>query len=326
MPSHEQYMQRCLELAAHGLGSVAPNPMVGCVVVHNDRIIGEGYHQVYGGPHAEVNAIARVVDESLLPQSTLYVNLEPCAHHGKTPPCANLIIEKGIKNVVIGCKDSFSEVSGKGIEKLEKAECTVTVGVLEKESRELNKRFFTCHEKQRPYIILKWAQTQDGFIDKIRDGAQGINWISNQQSIILKHRWRSEEQAILVGANTVKNDNPSLTTRLVKGSSPLRVVVGRSAPKDAKVFTDKEAETLHFPEVDLNRILGELHQRNIQSVIVEGGAATLKGFIEAGLWDEARVIYGKGFFITGLPAPRLLQQPTNCVEHFGDTIYFFRNT
>ncbi|HCQ28892.1 MAG TPA: bifunctional diaminohydroxyphosphoribosylaminopyrimidine deaminase/5-amino-6-(5-phosphoribosylamino)uracil reductase RibD, partial [Flavobacteriales bacterium] len=245
----EKYLQRCLDLAKNGKGRVAPNPMVGCVIVHNGKIIGEGYHREYGKAHAEVNAINSVKNKELLRESTLYVNLEPCAHYGKTPPCSNLIIENNIPKVVVGCIDSFSAVAGKGIEKMQKAGIDVTVGVLEKESLALNRAFFTFHNKKRPYILLKWAQTLDGFIDIDRTSQKTTsdNWISNKFSKQLVHLYRSEIAGILVGKNTVMNDNPALTTRLIYGKSPIRLIIDfeQSIQESATVFNG-EVPTVIF--------------------------------------------------------------------------------
>ncbi len=325
-------MSRCLDLAQEGIGKVAPNPMVGSIIVHNNKTIGKGYHEFYGGPHAEVNAINNVADKSLLKESTIYVNLEPCAHFGKTPPCANLIVEHEIPKVVIGCVDTFSEVAGKGIEKLINNGIDVKVGVLEKESLNLNKRFFTFHNKKRPYIILKWAQTQDGFIDVDRsfDSTHNENidnWITTQNSKELVHQWRAEEQAIMVGTNTALNDNPQLNVREVEGKNPLRIVLDLNLrlPQNLHLF-DKAIPTLVFnfqkneshknleyikleTENIITQILSELHQREIQSVIIEGGAQLLNTFIEQNLWDEARVFTGKKEFNKGLKAPILARQP-----------------
>lgn len=327
----EKYLLRCLELAKNGLGNVAPNPMVGCVIVFDGKIIGEGYHQEYGKAHAEVNAIHSVKDKSLLKRSTLYVNLEPCAHFGKTPPCANLIIEYNIPRVVIGCVDSFSEVSGKGIEKLKNAGIDVSVGVLEKESLELNKRFFTFHNKKRPYIILKWAETKDGYIDveRINEIAgqtnnEVDNWITSPLSKQLVHKWRSEESAIMVGTNTALNDNPQLNVREWKGKNPTRVVVDlhdrlpqnlyvfdKSVPTLVFSLTKQEQENnLTFVKINdskylIKEILDELYKRNIQSIIIEGGATLLQSFIDLNYWDEARIFVGNRKFTTGLKAPSL---------------------
>ncbi len=305
---HELYMHRCLQLASQGAGRVAPNPMVGAVLVYQSKIIGEGYHQQYGGPHAEVNCINSVLetDKQFIALSTMYVSLEPCAHFGKTPPCADLIVENKIKHVIIGCRDSFAKVDGKGIERLIAAGITVEVGVLEEESLELNKRFFTFNEKKRPYIILKWAQSNDGFIGA---GVSERIFISNELSNRLVHQWRSEEAAILVGTNTALQDNPSLTTRLWQGNNPLRLVIDRDLklPASLKLF-DGSTKTIVFnykkqsdgdnliyqqlnkDEDELPQILSSLYQQQIQSVIVEGGSKLLQSFIDAGLWDEARVI------------------------------------
>ena len=227
MNIHEKYIKRCIELAKNGLGATYPNPLVGSVIVYKNKIIGEGWHQKAGAPHAEVNAINSVKDESLLNKSTIYVSLEPCSHFGKTPPCSDLIIAKGIKKVIIGTVDPFAEVAGRGIKKLMEAGCEVQVGILEKECQDLNKRFFTFHQKKRPYIILKWAQTTDGFIaPKVQEKREPV-WITNQYSKQLVHKWRSEEQAILVGTNTAIADNPKLNTRLWNGKNPVRVVIDK---------------------------------------------------------------------------------------------------
>lgn len=327
MVEHEKYMRRCLELAQLGAGYVSPNPMVGAVVVHNGNIIGEGYHQKYGQAHAEVNAIAQVTERfnnhsELLKNSTIYVSLEPCAHYGKTPPCADLIIKHQIPRVVVGCRDPFAQVDGKGIEKLQNAGIEVITGVLEEECRWLNRHFFTKVQKHRPYIILKWAQTQDGFFAPA-DGSQF--WITGEESRKLVHKWRSEEDAILVGKNTVLADNPQLNTRYWDGPSPKRVVIDRrlELDKGLNIF-DNSAETLIFNEVkfdvdgknkyialeDFERfvpqyILYQLYLQDIQSVIIEGGAHTLNSFIEAGLWDEARVFTGNKVLNKGIKAPQI---------------------
>jgi len=326
MTKDELYMHRCLELAKNGLGYVAPNPMVGSVIVCDDVIIGEGYHAKYGEAHAEVNAINSVKNKELLKQAKLYVNLEPCAHYGKTPPCADLIIEYKIPEVIIGCVDSFSEVSGKGINKLKNAGCNVGVGILEKESRELNKRFFTFQEKKRPYIILKWAQTLDGFIDIKREVNAAIkpNWITNENLKMLVHKWRTEEQAIMVGTNTALLDNPSLNAREWIGKSPLRIVIDRdlSIPLTYNlfnqqvatiVFTEKHIESkenityiaINFAENVIEQILTHLFEIKIQSLIVEGGRFLLNSFIDKYLWDEARVFIGNKYFNNGIAAPTI---------------------
>ncbi len=331
-------------MAKKGLKDVAPNPMVGCVIVHNNTIIGQGYHQKYGEAHAEVNAINNVEDKELLRNSTLYVNLEPCSHFGKTPPCSNLIIESKIPKVIIGCIDTYSEVSGRGIEKLRNAGIEVIVGVLEKESKGLNKRFFTFHEKKRPYIILKWAQTQDGFIDVERNGNEIVdNWITSPESKILVQQWRSEEQAIMIGTNTALNDNPKLTVREVQGENPIRIVLDMNLrlPNTLNIY-DGSSTTLVFnslknelkPNIEynkiekdniLNKILTELHNRNILSVIVEGGAQLLNSFIEANLWDEARVFVGCKEFKSGLNAPEFNFQPYQTLHFGSDVLSIYRN-
>jgi diaminohydroxyphosphoribosylaminopyrimidine deaminase/5-amino-6-(5-phosphoribosylamino)uracil reductase len=327
MPNHQLYMQRCLDLAALGMGKVSPNPMVGAVIVHNDQIIGEGYHRQYGQAHAEVNAVNDVLAkfdnaEELLKESTIYVSLEPCAHYGKTPPCADLIIKHRIPNVVVGCRDPFDQVDGKGIEKLQVAGLNVEVGVLEDECKWLNRRFFTRVQKQRPYVILKWAQTADGFFAP-DDNSQF--WITGAESRKLVHQWRGEEDAILVGKNTVAIDNPQLNVRYGEGKSPKRVVIDRrlELDKSLNVF-DQSVETLIFNEVktdidgknkyialeDFDRyvpqyILYQLYLQDLQSVIIEGGAHTLHTFIEAGVWDEARVFTGPATLSTGIKAPKI---------------------
>lgn len=241
-------MQRCLDLAILGQGAVSPNPMVGCVIVKNDNIIGEGYHRVFGGPHAEVEAVLAVKDPKKLEGATVYVSLEPCAHFGKTPPCSNLLIEKKVAKVVVACKDPNPKVAGKGIDKLQKAGIEVEVGVLETAAKQLNKRFFCFHQKQRPYVTLKWAQTKDGFLDRLRtDEQKGINWISSEASRSLVHQWRSQEMSILVGKHTALNDNPSLTVRDVSGKNPIRILIDSQlqVQNDISLFSE-DAPTLIF--------------------------------------------------------------------------------
>lgn len=335
---NQAFMRRALELAENGRGSVSPNPMVGCVIVHDERIIGEGFHQKLGGPHAEVNAIKSVENQELLKNSTVYVTLEPCAHWGKTPPCANLLVEKQVKKVVIAAADSNPLVGGKGIEILRNAGIEVETGLLEQEARWQNRRFFTQIEKQRPYIILKWAQTSDGFVAR---GDFSSKWISGSQSRQLVHKWRAEEDAILVGKNTALYDNPSLNVRDWVGKNPVRIVLDSilELPENLKLFdqsipticfNSKKSETkenLEFVNLGDNfspaDILKELNTRKIQSLIVEGGSKVLSGFIDSGLWDEARVFTGKAKFETGIPAPTLNQNPTETL-HIGEdllTIY-----
>lgn len=319
-------MQRCLDLALCGLGSVAPNPLVGAVLVHRGKIIGEGYHQTYGQAHAEVNAIRSVKDATLLKECTLFVNLEPCAHFGKTPPCADLIVERRIPRVVIANRDPFPAVDGKGIERLKQAGVEVSLGILHKEGRDLNRRFFTFHESKRPYILLKWAQSPDGFIDIERpNGERGSHPISSPSSRKLVHLWRSQEPGILVGARTVINDNPQLDVREVDGKAPRIIVLDPDAlvSIDAKVLQKKS--TLLFVCEDSNQrlsqelqakarfvrresflqeVLNTLYHENIQSLLVEGGAYTLQHFIDASLWDEMRILTGTQALRKGLPAPR----------------------
>lgn len=317
------YIQRCIDLALKGKGNTAPNPMVGAVIVHDGVIIGEGFHKQYGEAHAEVNAVNSVKDQSLLPESTIYVSLEPCAHFGKTPPCSDLIVHHRFKRVVVGCIDTFSEVSGKGIQRIRTAGIEVTTGVLEQECRELNKRFFTFHEQKRPYIILKWAQTPDGFMDQKRTpDAVGINWITQPETKQLVHQWRTEEAAILVGKQTATNDNPRLTAREATGKNPVRILLDSNleVPENAAIFS-KEAPTLVFnlqksgrkdtiEWIRLEKIIPEtilpaLFEKNIQSVIIEGGKTVLESFIAANLWDEARILIGTENFREGLTAPEL---------------------
>ena len=313
MKIHEKYITRCIEIAKNGLGTTAPNPMVGSVIVYNEQIIGEGFTSAYGGPHAEVNAIASVADKTLLHKATLYVTLEPCSHFGKTPPCSDLIIKHGIPHVVIGTMDSHSKVSGKGIDKLKAAGCKVTLGVMEAACKEHHKRFFTFHNKKRPYIILKWAETQDGFIAPKTRKEQKPVWITNPYSRQLVHKWRAEEQAILVGTKTVLEDNPGLTVRDWTGKHPVRVVLDRALklPKHSQIFNN-EAETLIISEKEIDfsnqvakQLADYLHQKDIQSIIVEGGRKTLQTFINENLWDEARVFIGNTNFKQGVKAPHI---------------------
>ena len=339
-------MHRCLELARIGLGNTYSNPLVGSVIVHKDKIIGEGFHHKAGEPHAEVNAIDSVKEKEHLKDATLYVNLEPCAHYGKTPPCALLIKQSGIPKVVIGCTDSFSEVAGKGIEILRTAGVDVHVGFMEAESRELNKRFFTFHEKRRPYVILKWAQTLDGLIDMDRtaDNYGQPTWITNAISKKLVHKWRSQEQAILVGVNTTLKDNPSLTTREWPGKSPVRVLIDRhiNIPNSSKllsgevptiVFTSKstpDQNNTKYINISLHQdlipqILNGLFKENLQSVIIEGGKQILQSFIDANVWDEARLFIGNKMFLSGVSAPKI-SGTIMLEEHLGDSrLFYYRN-
>ncbi len=340
------YMERCLELASKGLGSTAPNPMVGCVLVAGGRIIGQGYHREYGKAHAEVNAIQSVKPEGLLASSTLYVNLEPCSHHGKTPPCTELILGKGIPRVVVGTRDPNKAVSGKGILQLRDHGVEVSMGIGEKECLELNRRFFTFHINERPYIILKWAETKDGFIDrrwtdKTRDS---INWITGPLERQLVHKWRSEEQAILVGTRTALIDNPELTVRDWSGSQPIRLVIDRQGKLPANLkLMDGKTPTIVFtqkalkPAPDIRHVkipddvdmmdgmLAFLYDNEIQSLIVEGGSETLEGFIRRNLWDEARVFTGDQLFGSGVRAPRLDGDVSEEHQFAGSMLRIFRN-
>lgn len=327
-----QFMKRCLELAGLGQQNVAPNPMVGAVLVHNGRIIGEGFHQKCGEAHAEVNAINSVSsdDQHLINKSTLYVSLEPCSHHGKTPPCSDLIVMSNIPKVVIGCIDTYSEVAGKGIEKLRKHNIEVEVGILEKEARALNKRFFTFHEQKRPYIILKWAQSTDGYIDKVRmQDTPEINWITQPETQQLTHQWRAEEAGILVGHRTIHNDDPSLTVRAVDGKNPTRIVLTSDKdtfPSNSKIF-DESAKTIFIdPNVNtLDQILNILYENEIQSVIIEGGRKTLQQFIDAGIWDEARILTGNSLFTDGIKAPVIDGRLDNQFTFGADLIQVYKN-
>ena len=340
----EIYMQRCLQLAKLGAGNVAPNPMVGAVLVHEGRIIGEGYHQQYGHAHAEVNCVRSVKpeDQPLISASTMYVSLEPCAHYGKTPPCAELIVARKIGEVVIGCVDTFSQVSGRGIAILKEAGIRVRTHVLEAASRQLNERFFTFHEQQRPYIILKWAQSAAGYM-AAADGSPVR--ISNPLTDRLVHRWRSEEMGILVGTNTAVADNPRLNNRYWTGKDPVRIVIDRTlkTPRHYHLWNgatptlfitgeaatkDGETETVtaDFGQPLLPQLMQLLHERRILSVLVEGGPYVLNEFIAAGLWDEARVIIGSHSLPEGVKSPVLSNSLlTEETLLDGDRILYYRN-
>ncbi len=345
MDNHEQYIARCIELAKNGFGTTYPNPMVGSVIVYNGEIIGEGWHQKAGEPHAEVNAIHSVKNPSLLDKATIYVSLEPCSHFGKTPPCCDLIIKNKIPNVVIGTVDSNIKVAGNGIKRLQEAGTNVVVGVLEKECYELNRRFFTFHEKKRPYIILKWAQTQDSFIAPLEKEELKPVWITSIQSRQLVHKWRTEEQAILVGTQTVIDDNPQLNARDWEGNNPIRIVIDQRnrIPKTAHVWDNKIktivfsnensipsstntiVEVIDFQQNIAPQIVEKLYQHQIQSVIIEGGAQTLQTFIDATLWDEARIFIGNPTFGTGKKAP-ILNTTLSTKEKIGtDELLIIRN-
>lgn len=348
MKIHEKYIQRCLELAKSGLGTTSPNPMVGCVIVHKDVIIGEGFTSPYGGNHAEVNAINSVKQTALLKHSTLYVSLEPCNHYGKTPPCSDLIIRSGIKSIVVGCVDPFEKVAGCGIQKLKDHGCNVTVGILEKECIESNKRFFTFHNKKRPYIILKWAESQDGFLDVGRTVVSKKdakpNWITNQYSRQLVHKWRAEEDAILVGTNTVMKDNPGLDVRSWSGKNPVRVILDRNLriPKTYAIYDkkdktivlteqdEKSTEDLSFKKIDFSKNLAEqicevLYQYDLVSLVIEGGRQTLETFIDANLWDEARVFIGDVNFRDGIAVPYIKGKLVSETKIKEDLLKIFKN-
>lgn len=338
-------MKHALELAFKGLGHVAPNPMVGCVIVHNNQIIAEGYHEQYGSAHAEPNAIKQVSDE-LLKESTLYVTLEPCSHFGKTPPCADLIISKGIRKVVVGNLDINPLVSGKGIQKLKDDGIEVEYGVLDNECRALNKRFFTFHEKKRPYVILKWAQTQDGFISHWPlPQDKEDNWITGKESKDLVHQWRSQEQAILIGYNTLMNDNPLLTTRLASGKNPTRLVLSRTIdlPEDLHIFNqdaktiifnpvkDEIKNNVEFVKIDWNKkaqeVLDYCFKHNISSVIVEGGTNTIYNFMNINAWDEAKVFVNPTKkFEHGISAPEINFNNISPIHIGNDLLYTILNS
>lgn len=344
--SHEIYIKRCIELAQNGLGTTYSNPLVGSVIVHNGIIIGEGWHRKAGEPHAEVIAINSVKDKSLLKKSTIYVSLEPCSHFGKTPPCADLIIEHKIPKVVIGTIDPFAKVCGNGITKLKNAGVDVQVGFLKTECTELNKRFFTFHQKKRPYIILKWAQTQNGFIAPWQKKEVKPVWISNTFSRQLTHKWRAEEQAIMVGTNTVLQDNPKLDVRNWTGENPIRIVIDKTLkiPSDFSVYdksvktifiTEKKQlsthENLLFETIDFNKnvcieILKALYKHQIQSVIIEGGKILLESFIQNNLWDEARIFTSDLVFENGIKAPEFnTSSKPKAYKILNDTLEYFYN-
>lgn len=337
---HEFYINRCIELAKKALGKTYPNPLVGSVIVHDSKIIGEGFHQKAGESHAEINAINSVENKEFLKESTIYVSLEPCSHFGKTPPCANKIAEIGFKKVVIGTMDSHEKVNGKGVEILEKAGIEIVSGILEKESRDLNKRFFTFHEKKRPFIILKWAESADGFLDKDFKPTQIGNALTKQ----FVHQLRSEEHAILVGTNTTLTDNPSLTTREISGRNPVRILIDfdLKVPGNFKIYND-EAETLVFNAVKnseeknlkfikiekenfLENLMQKLYENQIQSVIIEGGSYTLQKFINANLWDEAIIIKNGNLILeSGTKAPEFNFEPFKTEDFRDNVIEFYKN-
>ncbi len=345
MKIHEKYIRRCIELAKNGLGTTYPNPMVGSVIVYEGKIIGEGWHKKAGEPHAEVNAVNSVKDKSLLKKATIYVSLEPCSHFGKTPPCCNLIIENKIPNVVVGTIDPNIKVAGNGIKKMIEAGIQVTTGILEKECYELNKRFFTFHQKKRPYIILKWAESQDGFIAPVEKSEKKPVWITSQYSRQLVHKWRSEEQAILVGTQTVIDDNPKLDVRDWAGNNPIRVVLDQNnrIPKNSHII-DNQVKTIVFSKTKtairqentifeninfennlVNQIVQSLYEHQIQSVIIEGGSRTLQTFIDTELWDESRLFIGNVAFKTGIKAPFLTKKKFEKFAISDDELIISRN-
>ncbi|MBM78632.1 MAG: riboflavin biosynthesis protein RibD [Crocinitomicaceae bacterium] len=345
MENHDSFMLRCLELASKGKNQVSPNPMVGSVIVYENKIIGEGYHQAFGGPHAEVNAIKNVENKSLLKKATLYVNLEPCSHHGKTPPCCNTIVEYGIPNVVIGSGDPNEKVNGKGIDFLKKNNVNVINNILKEKAEELNRKFYTFHKHKRPHITLKWAETIDGYIDKNRKSSntKEVNWITTENTKTLVHQWRSEHDAILVGRKTIENDNPSLTVRLVKGKNPLRIVIDPLLKlsnyfdifKDEHPLIilnekiDKSKGKIKYLKFDKNNLLNTinsfLYQNKIQSLLVEGGAKTIDSFLKEGNWDEAKVLIGNKKFSDGLLAPKIKASPISIKTHGQDKLISYRN-
>lgn len=335
--NHEKYIQRCIDLAKKAEGETYPNPLVGSVIVHNGKIIGEGYHKKAGQPHAEINAIKSVKDASLLPFSDIYVSLEPCSHFGKTPPCALKITEIGFKRVIIGTLDPHEKVNGKGKKIIEDAGIEVIDGILEKECQELNKRFFTFHQKKRPYIILKWAESADGFLDQNFKPVPIGNPLTKQ----FVHVLRSREHAILVGTQTALNDNPSLTTREITGRNPIRILIDfdLKVPQgfqlynnEAKTFVFNEMkegieENIHFIKVKRThfpkQLLEKLYEHQIQSVLVEGGRFTLQEFINAGIWEETIIIKNPNLFLkNGTKAPEFNFKPDK-VENFRDNVVEF---
>ncbi len=341
MSKDEQYMSRALELASSGLGSVSPNPLVGCVITHGDRIIGEGWHQKAGEAHAEVNAVNSVRDKALLKESEVFVTLEPCSHYGKTPPCADLLVKHQVNRVVIAVLDPNPLVSGQGIDKLKRGGITVQTGVMEKEATEINRRFFTFIQSNRPYIILKWAQTTDGFIARENFDSK---WISGEDSRVLVHQWRAEEDAVMVGTNTAHYDNPRLNVRTLAGRDPVRVVTDRNLrlSSDLNLF-DNTQKTLCYNLVHnksdglteyiklttdnfLEKLLEDLYARDIQSVIVEGGSQLLNTFIHKDLWDEARVFIAPHTFGSGIVAPELKKPVASEIVMKDRLLYFRKDT
>ena len=349
--THQKYMSRCISLAKNGLGSTYPNPLVGSVIVRDNVIIAEGWHQKAGTPHAEVHAINAVKKKygerasEILSTATIYVCLEPCSHFGKTPPCADLIIKEGIKRVVIGCTDPNPQVAGRGIKKLLDTGCEVIVGILEVECKALNKRFFTFQNKKRPYIILKWAETADGFIAPSTKNTQKPVWITNKHSRQLAHKLRAEEQAILIGTNTAIDDNPSLTTRDWNGANPIRIIIDKSLKisENAQVFNNKtttvvitekektingstEYAQVSFDENLITSIIAIVYDKGLQSIIIEGGSKTLQSFIDENLWDEALVFRGPLNMNNGIKAPTLKGRSSKTIEIKDDRLNYYLNT
>jgi len=336
----EIYIKRCIELAKKALGNTYPNPLVGSVIVHNGKIIGEGYHQKAGENHAEINAVNSVEDKILIPESTIYVSLEPCAHFGKTPPCALKIVELGFKKVVIGAMDSHDKVNGKGKKIIQDAGIEVVSGILEKECIDLNKRFFTYHEKKRPFIVLKWAQSENGFMDKDFKPTQ----ISNSLTKQFVHELRNNEHSILIGTMTALRDNPSLTTREITGRNPVRILIDidLKVPSDYKIYND-EAETLVFNSIKnadegnirfikterenfIEKLIKKLYELQIQSIIVEGGGLVLQQFIDANLWDKTIVIKNENLTIeNGTKAPKFQHKPFEIKKFRDNVIEFHKN-
>lgn len=341
MTSDELFMRRAIELARLGIGNVSPNPLVGCVIVHEGKIIGEGWHQQYGKAHAEVNAINSVVEKSLLVESDVYVNLEPCSHFGKTPPCADLLIQHKVKRVIVAIPDPNPLVSGKGIQKLTERNIEVIKGVCENDALYLNRRFFKSINKQQPYIILKWAQTSDGFIARENFNSK---WISNEQSRLAVHKWRSEEDAVMVGYNTAAYDNPELTVRDYTGRNPVRLVLDKWLKLDKSLHLfDGTSKTIcyNFVSTDENKnllyvkldehnwkheLLADLFKRNIQSLIIEGGSKLITEFIQEGLWDEARIFEAQKTFEKGIQAPTVIGRLSSKEQFQDDELRLIMNT
>ncbi len=331
----KKFMRRCIELAKKGLGYTYPNPLVGCVIVHNGKIISEGWHKKAGNAHAEVEAIEKIKDKSILKEATLYVNLEPCNHYGKTPPCSALILKMKIPRVVIGTVDYNEQVFHQGIKKLEKNGCNVKTGLLEKECIELNLRFFTFHQKKRPYIILKWAESKDGFLAP-KDPSEKY-WLTNTLSKQMVHQWRSEEQAIMIGVRTAILDNPRLDTRLWHGNNPIPVIIDskHKLSNEQFLFANKKSNNLltipkkqianKQAKLDLKDLINYLHENKIQSVIIEGGAKTLDLFIKNNLWDEARVFKSSMTLKEGLAAPKLRKKENSVFALDDDKLYTYNN-